>query len=52
MVKDNLEQLVADPEWKAWAGQAKYKAAANEARKLVYDDKFWKVAEDLHIISE
>ena len=39
---------MADPEWKKWAAQPKYAAAANSVRKTVHTNKFWQTAEDLH----
>lgn len=51
-VKDGLEQLIADPAWKAWSGQPKYSAAAAAVKSTVHDHRFWKAAEDLHNISE
>jgi len=50
-VKDSLEQLFADPEWKKWAAQEKYAAAAEAAKTLVHDHRFWKAADDLNSIS-
>ena len=50
-VKDALEQLFADPDWKTWAAQKKYTAAADAAKTVVHDHRFWKAAEDLNAIS-
>ena len=47
-VKDGLEQLVADPEWTAWADQPKYATAAAAAKTVVHDHRFWKAAQELH----
>ena len=51
-VRDGLEQLMADTEWKAWAGQPKYATSAAATKAVVHDPCFWKAAEHLHSISE
>lgn len=43
---------MADADWKKWAAAPKYVAAASAAKKTVFNDKFWKTAEDLHVVSE
>ena len=43
---------MADPQWKARAGQPKYATAAAATKADMHKQRFWNAAEDLHSTSE